>query len=195
MNTNLSTAARLTAALRQGPAPVKTLANMIEGSESRVRELLKTIEGVETDGGKPAQYWIADDAGETLVVTPVAPKADDLPPAEDKACPFCDAAHADTTAAGPEGTFLGDSVTLCHKCGRAHNIYTKEEVVLPGKKERKILNPQPQIDKKTAVVEAAGGTLTYASRKWTVTLGDKTFTVTSREFSAYTGEELLGLVR
>jgi hypothetical protein len=198
MDTSITSSERLALVLRRGPANVKSLASDAGISESRTRELLKTIEGVETDGEKPAKFWIADDAGETLTVTPAvqADLAEELAPAEDRACPFCDATHSDTTAAGPEGTFLGDSVSLCHKCGKSHNIYTKEEVALDfaTKKERKILNPQPQIDKKTALVEAAGGTLTYAGRKWTITIGGKAHTITSREFSTYTGEELIGLV-
>jgi len=43
-----------------------------------------------------------------------------------------------------------------------------EEPEAPAKAKRVILNPQPVIDKKTAVLAEAGFVLTYASRTWTI---------------------------
>lgn len=43
-----------------------------------------------------------------------------------------------------------------------------EEPEAPAKPKRVILNPQPVIDKKTALLAEAGFTLTYASRTWTI---------------------------
>ena len=43
-----------------------------------------------------------------------------------------------------------------------------EEPEAPAKAKRVILNPQPVIDKKTALLAEAGFTLTYASRTWTI---------------------------
>lgn len=43
-----------------------------------------------------------------------------------------------------------------------------EEPEAPAKTKRVILNPQPVIDKKTALLAEAGFTLTYASRTWTI---------------------------
>lgn len=43
-----------------------------------------------------------------------------------------------------------------------------EEPEAPAKPKRVILNPQPVIDKKTALLAEAGYSLTYASRLWTI---------------------------
>lgn len=43
-----------------------------------------------------------------------------------------------------------------------------EEPAAPVKAKRVILNPQPVIDKKTALLAEAGFTLSYASRMWTI---------------------------
>ena len=43
-----------------------------------------------------------------------------------------------------------------------------EEPEAPAKAKRVILNPQPVIDKKTALLAEAGFALTYASRTWTI---------------------------
>ena len=164
----------LTTALSNGPATVKQLATRIGLSESRVRELLKTYDNLQSDGGRPAKYWLEPQVEE---------------PQDGSACPFCDAEASDMTAAGPEGTFLGDSVLLCHKCGKAHNIFSGVEVNLPkGRKSRKApINPQYKINKKVAAVEAAGGTLTYdkSTRLWALQLPHHKAPVlmTSQEFS------------
>jgi len=43
-----------------------------------------------------------------------------------------------------------------------------EEPAAPAKAKRVILNPQPVIDKKTALLAEAGYSLTYAARTWTI---------------------------
>lgn len=43
-----------------------------------------------------------------------------------------------------------------------------EEPAAPVKAKRTVLNPQPVIDKKTALLAEAGFSLTYASRMWTI---------------------------
>lgn len=43
-----------------------------------------------------------------------------------------------------------------------------EDIAAPVKAKRVVLNPQPVIDKKTAVLDEAGFALTYASRMWTI---------------------------
>lgn len=172
----------LITALLNGPATVKQLAARIELSESRVRELLKACDNVQSDGGRPAKFWLEQDVVQLEELLAEQPQVD-------PACPFCDAEAYDMTPAGPEGTFLGDSVLLCHKCKKAHNIFSGVEVSLPGsRKSRKApLNPQYKIDAKVAAVESVGGTLTYdkATRLWALQLPEhKTpLLMTSQEFS------------
>ena len=150
----------LTTALFNGPATVNQLAAHVGLSESRVRELIKAYDNLQSDGGRPAKYWLEPQVEEPQ-----------------------------TDSAGPEGTFLGDSVLLCHKCEKAHNVFSGGEVSLPkGRKSRKApLNPQYKINAKIAAVEAAGGTLTYdkSTRLWALQLPQHKAPVlmTSREFS------------
>src|SRR5690606_4206353 len=164
----------LTAALFNGPATVNELAVLVGLSESRVRELLKTYDNLQSDGGRPAKYWLEPQVEE---------------PQDTPICPFCGAGASDLEPAGAEGTFLGDSVLLCHKCGKAHNIFSGVEVSLPkGRKSRKApINPQYKINAKVAAVEAAGGTLTYdkSTRLWALQLPHHKAPVlmTSQEFS------------
>lgn len=179
---------KLTIALLNGPATVKQLAARIELSESRVRELLKDYDNLQTDGGRPAKFWLEDTQVEEQQVEET----------QDTACPFCDAEHSDLTPAGDEGTFLGDSVLLCHRCGRAHNIFSGVEVSLPRsrKPRRAPLNPQYKINAKVAAVEAAGGTLTYdkSTRLWALELPNKpSILMTSQEFSRVDHKTILDL--
>lgn len=179
----------LTTTLSNGPATVNELAAHVGLSESRVRELLKAYDNLQSDGGRPAKYWLEPQAEEQPVE-----ESQDGP-----ACPFCDAEASDMTPAGPEGTFLGDSVLLCHKCGKAHNVFSGVEVSLPkGRKSRKApLNPQYKINAKVAAVEAAGGTLTYdkATRLWALQLPQHKAPVlmTSQEFSQVDHKTILEL--
>lgn len=173
----------LTAALQEGPATVKDLAAASGLSESRVRELLKEVHDLQTDGGRPAKFWV----GESQVEE------------DEDVCPFCGAGNEDMVPAGPEGTFLGDSVLLCHQCDKAHNLYSKVEVALPkARKSRKApLNPQYKINAKVAAVEAAGGTLTFdkATRLWALQLPEYGVPVlmTSQEFSFVDHKTILEL--
>ena len=185
----------LTSALFNGPATVKQLSARIGLSESRVRELIKTYDNIQSDGGRPAKFWLEQDNLEQ-------PQAEEQPveePQDDFVCPFCDAKDSDMTPAGPDGTFLGDSVLLCHKCGKAHNIFSGVEVSLPGsRKSRKPpLNPQYKINAKVAAVESVGGTLTYdkSSRLWALQLPQHKVPVllTSQEFSLVDHKTLLEL--
>lgn len=187
----------LTTALLNGPATVKELAALVELSESRVRELLKTFDNLQSDGGRPAKFWLEQGNQEQLVDESQAEESQaEESQAEEQqnaACPFCDAEAYDLTPAGPEGTFLGDSVLLCHKCEKAHNIFSGVEVSLSesrkGRKSRRApLNPQYKIDAKVAAVEAAGGTLTYdkTTRLWALELPNKpSVLMTSKEFSLF----------
>ena len=66
-----------------------------------------------------------------------------------------------------------------------------EEPEAPVKAKRVILNPQPVIDKKTALLAEAGFTLTYASRTWTIQSKEtgRSFSFDSRTLaSVKTGE-------
>lgn len=183
----------LTTALLNGPATVKELAALVGLSESRVRELLKTFDNLQSDGGRPAKFWLEQDNQEQLVEESQAEEQLGEESQADSACPFCDAEAYDLTPAGPEGTFLGDSVLLCHKCEKAHNIFSGVEVSLSesrkGRKARRApLNPQYKIDAKVAAVEAAGGTLTYdkTTRLWALELPNKpSVLMTSKEFSLF----------
>lgn len=41
------------------------------------------------------------------------------------------------------------------------------------KKKRRLINPQPVIDRKVAAVEKAGGRLVYQDRKWVLSVGER----------------------
>jgi hypothetical protein len=189
---------------------VKELAAATLLSESRVREILKTLPEVLTSGTKPARFWIPSPtltlfrsskwvkrAAETSE-TSETPETPETPETSD-GCPFCKASASAITAAGEEGTFLGDSVGLCHECGEAFNRWSKEKVELPkskgGKgKGRRLLNPQHKIDAKTKAVEAVGGTLEYRQegRAWVMSLPNQAPVVmNSQEFARHTPETLV----
>jgi len=188
----------LTTALFNGPATVNQLAAHVGLSGSRIRELLKTYDNLQSDGGRPAKFWLEPQVEEQL--EEVLAEEQRVEETQDgPVCPFCDAEASDMTPAGPEGTFLGDSVLLCHKCEKAHNVFSGVEVSLPkGRKSRKApLNPQYKINAKVAAVEAAGGTLTYdkSTRLWALQLPQHKAPVlmTSREFSLVDHKTILEL--
>lgn len=114
-------------------------------------------------------------------------------------CPLCNGDPSYQTAAGEEGTFLGDSCNFCHKCGKAYNILTGEEVEIatPGSgKKRRILNPQPKIDAKTDACAEQGIEVFYvrADRMWAFTdnvTGKLLLSMTSRQFAGYSPKELV----
>lgn len=186
----------LTSLLLCGPATVKQIAAHIELSESRVRELLKTQDNLQSDGGRPAKFWLTLDNRKQ---SQVEEETQDEETQEDFVCPFCDAENSDMTPAGPEGTFLGDSVLLCHQCEKAHNIFSKVEVSLSeSRKARKApLNPQYKINAKVAAVESAEGTLTFdkSSRLWALQLPqhEDPVLMTSQEFSLVDHKTILEL--
>lgn len=66
------------------------------------------------------------------------------------------------------------------------------EAAKPTKAKRVILNPQPKIDAKVALVAEAGGSIEWKGRLWVVKLDGKTLVMDSHEFAAFaTPEELL----
>lgn len=119
------------------------------------------------------------------------------PTVEEPACPLCKKADpSDITAAGLEGTFLGDNCNLCHQCGRVFNIFTGEEVKdvqSASKAKRRILNPQSKVDAKTQAAEAVGVKIKYdrVSRLWQFYV-DKVLamSMTSRDFTQYSTPEM-----
>ena len=115
-------------------------------------------------------------------------------------CPLCGGDPANQTAAGAEGTFLGDNVQVCHECGKAYSIHSGEEVEEiepPKSKKRRLLNPQPVIDKKTKLLDEAGFTLYYdrPTRTWWMGEEGNLITMSSRALSEYTPEELLDFIK
>ena len=112
-------------------------------------------------------------------------------------CPFCGGDAANQTAAGEEGTFLGDSCNLCHDCGKTYNAFTGVEVPTRDTKKRRILNPQAKIDAKEAALLEAGFGLTYDrnTRLWTVAstregeLG--LWNMSSKQFSEFNPKDIV----
>lgn len=110
-------------------------------------------------------------------------------------CPHCGGDAANQTAAGAEGTFLGDACNECHDCGKVYNSITGEEIHLPARKTKKrvVLNPQSKIDAKVDALHDVGVEVTYdrPARLWRLsTRAGVSFALTSRQFSEYTPEEL-----
>lgn len=68
-----------------------------------------------------------------------------------------------------------------------------EEPEAPVKAKRVILNPQPVIDKKTALLAEAGFTLTYASRTWTIQSNETglSFSFDSRTLASVKAAEIV----
>lgn len=133
------------------------------------------------------------------VETPAEPKADDVPETLEArlAAGYSPwgGDPSNQTAAGADGTFLGDSCNLCHETGRAYNRFTGEEVDLPSSKtgkKRRVLNPQSKIDAKVEALTDVGIKVSYdrPARLWRFAVGKKTTQLTSREFSEYTPDEL-----
>ena len=61
------------------------------------------------------------------------------------------------------------------------------------KAKRTILNPQPAIDKKTALLAEAGYTLTYSARMWTIQNNETGFSVSfdSRTLASIKAAEIV----
>ena len=112
-------------------------------------------------------------------------------------CPFCGGDPANQTAAGEEGTFLGDSCNYCHTCDKTYNAITGVEVPTRDVKKRRILNPQGKIDAKEEALAAANFSLTYDrnSRLWTVASKVETeknlWNMTSKQFAEFGPKEIV----
>jgi hypothetical protein len=113
------------------------------------------------------------------------------------ACPFCGGDPANQTAAGEEGTFLGDSCNYCHDCDKTYNSITGVEVPTRDMKKRRILNPQAKIDAKEAALLEAGFGLTYDrnARLWTVGSNREgelvLWNMTSKQFAEFSPKEIV----
>lgn len=173
-------------ALANNPQTVKELGAELNLSATRIRELLKKVEGVQTnkEGPAPATFWIDREP------EPSQPPADP----NGEVCPLC-GSSAEQVVAGEEGSFLGACRT-CTDCGETYNAFTGK--VLPAnpaeKAKRKLLNPQYKIEAKAAALEATGGKLSFdkASRQWMATKGDGTILrLTAKQFSELTPETIL----
>jgi hypothetical protein len=173
-------------ALADGPQTVKDLAAELGLSDSRIRELLKKVEGVQTAkaGSAPATFWL-DQAPE-----PSHP----MPDLNGDTCPLC-GSSAEQVVAGEEGSFLGACRT-CPDCGETYNAITGK--ALPdnpaAKPKRKPLNPQYKIELKTKALEDTGGKLSFdkASRQWIVTKGNgDIYRLSAKEFSKLTPETVV----
>lgn len=112
-------------------------------------------------------------------------------------CPFCGGDPANQTAAGEEGTFLGDSCKLCHDCDKTYNAITGVEVPTRDVKKRRILNPQGKIDAKEAALLEVEFDLTYdrTTRLWTVASNREgevgLWNMASKEFAGYSPKEIV----
>lgn len=112
-------------------------------------------------------------------------------------CPLCGGDPSSQTAAGEEGTFLGDSCNFCHECNKTYNHITGVEVPTRDQKKRRILNPQAKIDAKEEALAASELSLTYdrTTRLWTVASTRKgevlLWNLTSRQFSEFTPAEIV----
>jgi hypothetical protein len=196
------------------PLTIKEIASAIEKSEFRTRELVKaavadgSLEAHDTRPATFSRYYKTADAA-TLAAeaamddaeikawndgaaTPEAPEGEDLIgetelPIEINPFAALDFTHKE----------VADAVNAGLEAGQAE-IEGREPVLLQDmiaalpKAKKAPLNPQPAIDKKVAIMEAAGGSITYAARTWTITdAGGNSITISSREFSLYKGEEIL----
>lgn len=129
------------------------------------------------------------------------PKAEDEDEA-DGSCPLCGGDPSSQTAAGAEGTFLGDDCCFCHECERTWNHHNRKEVEVNlqgSSKKRRILNPQVKINAKVEACEAVGIRVEYnkPTRLWVASVpgeveGVRTVIagMDSRTFAQYSPAEL-----
>jgi hypothetical protein len=169
---NASTSLLLTVTAND-PMTAKQLASQIGLSESRIRELLTDAVNdglmVKDDTCRPARFF----------PTPVADEfiAEELP-----------------LSINPFRAFPQQEIAEEISAGVQEPVLLSEIIAALPKARKAPINPQPIIDKKVAVMEAAGGTITYAARTWTITNSSGTsVTLTSKEFSAYKGDEILNV--
>lgn len=123
---------------------------------------------------------------------------------DEGACPLCGGDPSSQTAAGAEGTFLGDSCQFCHECGKTYSCLDGSEVDVPAdkgpSKKRRILNPQNKINAKTEACAAEGIEVFYnkPTRLWMVSdnLTGKILTsMDSRQFAQYNPAELVAYAK
>ncbi len=181
----MTTSTNIVAAIETESLTAKEIASAIGVSESRVRELLVDLINVGTvakdDTRRPARFLAIEseiialdddqDSLETEVSAPLSVN------------PFA----ALTTTQIQE---IAEEVAE----GQQEPVLLADIIAAMPKAKKAPLNPQPAIDKKAAILEAHGATLTYAARTWTVTSGDFSITLTSKEFSLYKGSEILTLI-
>lgn len=123
---------------------------------------------------------------------------------DEGACPLCGGDPSNQTAAGAEGTFLGDSCQFCHECGKTYSCLDGQEVDVPAEKgaskKRRILNPQVKINAKTEACAVEGIEVFYSkpTRLWVISdnLSGKVLTsMDSRQFAQYTPAELVAYTK
>lgn len=123
---------------------------------------------------------------------------------DEGACPLCGGDPGNQTAAGAEGTFLGDSCQICHECGKTYSCLDGSEVDVPAdrtpSKKRRILNPQNKINAKVEACAVEGVEVFYnkPSRLWIISdnLTGKVLTsMDSRQFAQYSPAELVAYAK
>lgn len=158
-----------------------------------------TFEEVPGGVGYPAPAPVSEEELAQMDADRLAEREQDQVAArlEKHECPLCGGDPANQTAAGEEGTFLGDSCNFCHDCGKTYNHITGAEVPTRDTKKRRILNPQAKIDAKEEALAASDLTLTYDrnARLWTVASTRKgealLWNLTSRQFAEFTPAEIV----
>jgi hypothetical protein len=175
------------------PRTVKEIAALADLSESRVRELIKpyVADGTVTKTvDRPAAFFIDIQEPPKAETIP----ADETPAEEETWKPY-----------GEPGTFLGDSAEV-NEAGEVRNKFTKEpiKVKAPGE-TRKLLNPQPVINrKKKYVAEKTIARLEYLKegRSWVLVLpivkdgrNLEIHEMTGKEFSETSEKQLVKIVR
>jgi hypothetical protein len=187
----MSSSDKLIAALRSAPSSVKSLAIASGFSESRVRELLKTVPNLESNTlVKPVCYWIPD-----VTPEPVS-QVEKNPPAHEGTdsnivCPSCQAPVSDSTQATNRGDLINAVGAVCNNCGTIYNVFSGETIEaapLAEKKRGSPINPQPKLDAFMAAMLEIGGAMEYerATRSWLFTTAKgKSIRLTSVELSTY----------
>ena len=175
----MTTKTQIIALLEKGSHSAKQIASRLSLSESRVRELLADLVNVGTiskdDTTRPATFGLVLEADETIEALPISVN------------PFAALAPKEVAAAVNEGLEQGQAAI-------EEPVLLQDIIDAMPKAKKAPINPQPEIDKKVAAVEKAGGALTYAARKWTISKGEFVLVLTSREFSLYRGDAILELL-
>lgn len=174
------------AALTFEPLTIKEIAEAIEKSESRTRELVKAAVAdgsLEAHDTRPATFSLYHTANEEDEMDDASPEAPDTEEdwMDESELPLEANPFAALVMPQAEGQAETEAPVLLQDMIEA----------LP-KAKKAPLNPQPMIDKKVAIMEKAGGSITYAARTWTITDAEgNSVTISSKEFSLYKGEEIL----